>query len=295
MKTIQNGEEVPEVPGMEREQDQTMTGTFIDRSTKLDGFRQLSFEREYQNLILEHSVSMTGPMGGRKTDSGEAESSLNEKRVRFDRKDDVFVASFPDEVEGDDELLEGLEAEQPWELFLGEGDLDIGDQWELEPSVVWRALNFGGDLSFEGENGSGPPNIDMDEIEFDGTVTATLDSVEEVEGASMAQISLAIEFTAVQDLTELVVSQQAEQDAHEGMMMPDIGSMINESTYSGVATLNWNMGSGAMSSFEMEYELEETQLVELSFEMGPETMEIDQTMVFEGEGSLTVNQEIENE
>ncbi|MFT5285188.1 MAG: hypothetical protein ACI8TQ_001350 [Planctomycetota bacterium] len=291
MTASQNGQEMPPMEGMEQEQSVSRTGSFVDKALKVEEGDLLVFEREYVEFQESHSMSMSGPMGSQSND-GETESELNGKRVHFEVEDGEFVASYPEDQDGDDEWLEGLDAELPWAQFLGTGDLNVGDEWEVEPRLVWRALNPGGQLSFTDENGqTGQPTIDIDEIEFDGAVKAKLVAIEDVDGAPHAQISITLEFVAISDLTELMANQEAPEDAPAGMPMPDIDSMIFESDYTGEASLSWSIGTGAMQSFELTYEIEETQIMELSFEMGPETMSIEQMMTFEGEGSLTVSQE----
>ncbi len=300
MSMIQDGEEMPSMSGFEQEMDSSRSGAFVERTHKVDGHRRLAFEREYLNIRESTSMEMTNPMGNTPISNGhDADSQLNGIRVRFDLEEGEFVASFPEHEESeehDEDLLEGLEAEQPWPLFLSENEVEVGDQWELTPDLIWRAIKLGGELSFEKEAGPmDEPSLEIDSIEFEGTITAKLAAVEDIDGSPHAEIALAFEIVAVQDLTELIANFEPPEDAPSEMMMPDFDSMITESAYSGEATLSWNIEAGAMRSFEMEYELEYVYMMEISVEMGPELMEIEQTMISEGEGTLSVTQEVESE
>ena len=303
MEMMQNGEEMPDMMQMEQDRGSTRTGSFVDTTLKVEEGQRLSFDREYVDLAQVNSMAFSGPMGDDQSNDSELSSSLNGVRVRFDLEVDEFKASFPDDEEGEDEWLEDLEAELPWAAFIREGEVAIGDTWELEPSSFMKALQFGGDLAFtDGSDGahagmSEPPSPDDDEIEYEGSITAKLTALEDVDGVSHAVTSLVIDILSVRDLTEFMAEMRANppEDAPPGMVMPDIELMEVESALSGEGTLSWNLDAGHLRSLSVEYDTEVTESVVLSMEMGPDVMEMEQVMTFEGETSFTVEVEVTNE
>ena len=300
---LMNGEEQGGMPEMEQEKSSSRNGTLVDHTQAAEGGALLSFEREYLDLASAHSFAMTDPMGGDHSEDGEATSGLEGLRVNFVKEDGEFAASFPDDQPGDDDLLDALDAELPWADFLPGSEVDTDEGWGLEPAVIWRTLHLGGDLAFENEDSdeegmmSVSPPTDLDAVSFEGDVTATLAAIEEVDGVPHARVTLAIEFTCFQDLTDSMpdMDEEAPDDAPPGMGMPDIESMELETIFDGEGTLLWNMKSGLMTSLELELEVQETQTILMNMEMGAESMEIEQIMTFEGEQVLSVGVEVENE
>lgn len=302
MQLTQNGEEMPDMMQMEQDRGSTRNGSFIDTTLKVEDGQRLSFDRQYVDLEQVNSMSFSGPMGDDQSNDFELSSSLNGLRVRFDLEEDEFKASYADEEEGEDEWLEGLEAELPWAAFIPEGEVEVGDSWELDAASFMQAIDFGGDLVFtDGSDDSRagmmePPSGD-DDVEYEGSITAKLTALEDIDGVSHAVISLVIDISSVHDLTEFMAEMAANppEDVPAGMVMPDIDLMEIETALSGEGTLSWNLAAGHLESLSVEYDTEVIETVVLSVEMGPDVMEMEQAMTFEGETSFTVEVEVTDE
>jgi hypothetical protein len=130
--------------------------------------------------------------------------------------------------------------------------------------------------------------------DYGGEMTATLVGVTEVDGRAQAEISLEVDVSIVQDNTEMArADMEQPDDLPEGAIVPDLESMVVETTYEGEGTLVWDIEGGYLVSLEFELELESIQTVQLLVEFGGQSMDIEQVMTFEGERYMSIEVETE--
>lgn len=303
LSVLMNGEDSGMPGDMQQEKSRTFSGTFTDTILRASDGEVSSFSRTYADLEDETSASMSGPMGDQNMDSW-GESDLDGLTVLFTKEaGGGFVATFPEDESGDDELLEGLEALLPWAEFLTDENVKIDDEWNIEPFALWNALNLGGNLSFvsNGDEGmlmsqdaaAASGHSLRDAMTVDGEITASLISIED----GIANFTLALEVDVVQDLSEAMRALAEEQigNAPDGAMMPDIETLEDAREYEGEGTVLWHIDGGYMVSMELSLEFTETQSMVMSMSMGPDEMSIDQTLTSEGETELLVEVEVTRE
>ncbi|GEM_PF-6693208 len=302
MSATVNGEEQPAMEGMSHIQTSSGSGLFVDSTTRVEDSECMAFERVYEELEYNASLEVDNPFGEGMSEVPSFESELEGMTVRFTRDDGDFVAEFPEEDAGDEELLEDLVGELPWDNFLPAGSVEDEAEWEIESETFFQTLDLGGDLSFEADEegalSSAMASDNDGDADYSGEVTATLISVSEVDGRMMAKISLEVDASKLEDNTESARAQMEERgqpdDAPEGALMPELESMEVEIAYEGEGTLMWDVEGGYLVSLEMELELEASQTMEMFLEFGGQTMEIEQVMAFEGKHSIEVEVEVES-
>lgn len=296
MQVLMNGEE----GGMgEMEMTQEMTGmragVFTDSVRRGADGAPAIFTRNYSDLEKTADMFMSNEMMGDEESSQEFESDLEGLTVLFTLDEGDYTASFPEGEAGDEDLLEGLEALLPWGGLLSSGEVSVDDEWEVEPRAFWSSLSLGADLAWEdGEDVEGTLSVDpdTDEAEVDGEITATLTSVED----GLATITLAVEISEFIDMTEAVLAEAEGEDpgdVPEGAMMPDIKGLTTEESTEGEATVVWNIEGGYMVSFDANLETASEQTLQMAFEGGPQSMEIEQISSFEGELEISVEVTVE--
>ena len=299
--SIVNGEEHPGREGVRQEQTYSAKGVLVDRTVRVDDSTLMVFDREYEELELNLSVEVDDPFGADTDEEVSGESDLEGATVRFTREDDEFAAEFPEGEAGDEELLDGLTAEFPWADYLPEEDVDEKDGWEIAPEVLFRTFDLGGDMSLRTDD-EGPLDSAMKEVSADsdgdygGDMSATLVSVSEVDGRVQAEISIEVDVFLLQDRTEITRAQMAEEpdDLPEGMAVPELHSMEEETLYEGEGTLIWDVEGGYLVSLELELEFEATQTLQLSLELAGQSLEIERITTFEGDRSISIEVQVES-
>ncbi|HJM55866.1 MAG TPA: hypothetical protein QF446_00930 [Planctomycetota bacterium] len=301
MSSTVNGENQGELDDMQHEQSYEASGVFVDRTVGSTDSKRTVFDREYEELGLEMAVQITPPFGESVDEEASGESDLEGETVRFtwDADEEDFSPAFPEGEGGDEDLLEGLEAEFPWASYLPEEGVDTDDEWDIAPEVLIQTIEVGGDMSMTND-GEGMLGSAMSEVsggrdgEYGGEMTATLVGVNEVDGRDQAEISIEVDVSLVQDNTEIArADMQESDDFPEGAVVPDLESMVIETTYEGEGTLVWDVEGGYLVSLELELELEFTHTIQLLVEFGGQSMDIEQIMTFEGERSMSIEVEVE--
>ena len=292
VEVIMNGEENPMDGGMQQEQTFSTGGTFTDKILRAEGSELNTFTRTYSDLMADMTMDMVDPMGEANRSESSSESDLEDVTVLFTLDEGDFVASYPEDESGDEELLEGLLGQLPFADFLPDGEAEIDAEWEVEPTLIWDVLNLGGELSLVDAD-SDEEDAEMmkafnddDLVEIEGEVDATLTSIED----GLATIALVIEMTRHRDLTDAVNAMTEAQGDAEGM--PQMDLMEDEKQYEGEGTLVWNLRGGYLVSLELELTYEEVQTMNMVLPFGPDGITMEQTMTSEGEASMTIEVEV---
>ncbi len=300
MSSVMNGEEHA-MPDMVHEESRSLAGVFVDTCLSTDSGELTGFSREYTDLAGGMSIEIDNPFGEGISEDAAGDSDLNDLTVVFALEDDGFEAKFPDDQGGDEDLLDGLTALFPWSQYLPEEAVEEDSEWELAPTLLGDTLDLGGDLgiTFDEDSpffGDDESNNEFEpDVTYDGSFTATLSGTEEVDGRTLAEITLEIDISEFADQTE---SMQAEvgtppDDLPDGMMQPDIESMTVETLYEGEGTLIWDIKGGYLVSLDLELTTESTQVMSMSMDLGGEVMEMEQVMVFSGQQVFSAEVEVE--
>lgn len=239
------------------------------------------------------------------------ESELEGQTVEFSwnpEKND-FVAAWPDGIEGDTELLEGLTEEMDLRTLLPEGSVSKGDSWDVDLSALGPLLAPGGNLKIvpvetEGDDASamggmsgmsGLGNVNDLVDELDGTATAKYTGTSEVDGQRVAVIEFEIEVTSSQDLTDIVSAEMENADLPEeaGPMEMTVDFVDLEFAFKGKGTLHWAIEDGILDSFELTGRSAVVMDMGMQMSMAGTTMELEQSMELAGDYKLNVEAELQ--
>ena len=240
------------------------------------------------------------PDGGQEKDITSS-SELEGKTVLFSWDDDEgeFTTAYH-ESEGDEELLEGLTEDMDFRALLPEGDVSVGDTWEIDPKALVSVLFPGGNTGLVPDDEGGAeemmPGMDgmganMGEMLGDlleGEASAEYTGTEEVDGVTVAVISFTISIASSNDMTEIVEESMSE--------MPDDGPEISvnyvdvEIEMEGEGTLQWDLAANRAHSYEIQGSMNTLMDMGMGVSMGDNEMEMEQSMEMSGtfNSSMTI-------
>lgn len=309
MSMSMNGEEMP----FQMEMDMTVTSvastTVTDEYVSMRDGAPGKLKRTYDGLEATTSMSMEMDMMGesQSMDSdADASSDLEGKTVVFAWSDDEseFKASFPEDTEGDEELLENLAENMDLRDLLPSGDVSEGDEWEIDVKALDSVLAPGGDMKLvpeemddEMKSMMGPMGSDgmgslqdwvSDEIE--GTATGKFTGMRDVDGTSMAVITINIDINTAVDLTDLVAESMEDADMPMEIEM-EIDHLDLEFELEAEGTLLWNVKGGHFHSLELSGETNLLVDTGMAMNAGGEEMTIENSV--EMSGTMTLGATIE--
>ena len=285
MQMIVDGQEMPG-PGIDMEQEMTTELEIVlhDTIEEVDGDRASKLGRTYEKLSSRNSFYMTDPMGGEEDHEGTMTSDLEGHTLVFTSVDGEYEASFAEGEAADEELLEGLIALIDLDEFLPEDPVDEGDQWKVDPEVIFALSMPGGDLHLRPEDGDdsghlqggGEAGLPEDDAETDGEVVAKYLGIREEDGLRLAAIEITVDVSLSVDLTESLqaMDEHLPEDLPDDMVMPEIESAEQETSRTGEGLLLWNVEKGRLHSLELSCNVTERQMMTMIMSMG----DMEQTM-----------------
>ena len=243
------------------------------------------FTRDYVEVGASHALTVSMPMGEDIDEALEQDSELEGLGVRFTvQPDGSFRPEFVD-GEGDEALLDGLDAHLGLRALIAGGSAVPGESWAVDVDVLNRLRQFGGELRLEGEGDDmeGPAGS-ADRIELEGDVTAKCLRTVERDGRTLAEIEMKVDVSGFDDLTDEVEFEDDDpEDFPEGAIVPEIDSLELDLELEGTGSLWWNVTDGRVHVLELELDVTQTQTIRMRMpeEMGAGEME--QIMRMEGE------------
>lgn len=291
MTMIVDGEEMPEMGDVQQSMSHSSSFVVVDTVTAVDDEGVLGLSRSFEEIAANDVFEMADPMGGDFGHDFDLESELVGHEVQFTRGDEGFEADFAEGDTGESELLEDLVALVELTEFLPEGPVEVGDSWELEPDVLGVLDAPAGDLALKSEDGDDPMGMaaaeeagDLPESDLEGTVTLEYLGLRKVEGVQLAAMSIQVDVSESVDMTEFVTAQQeaTPDDVPEGMMVPDISFMVEETDREGEGLLLWNVEAGRLHSLELSLDVTQTHTVGMVMDFGGTEQEMEQIMEMEG-------------
>lgn len=215
------GEQAP--PDVQYEMSETESIAFTDRFEVADG-RIVGIRRSFATIGTRYVESVVDPAGEEFTDESDGESELEGSVVlfRWDEDEEAYEASFAEESEDlDEDLLEGLDAEAHLAGYLPEGEVEVGDSWEVDVSAFVSMINLSGSLKVvqEGEEESADDSDYGQQFDenLTGEITATLQELRAGDGGRLAVISIESEMsTVITTVTEVEEGEASgtEEDEH---------------------------------------------------------------------------------
>lgn len=224
----------------------------IDVVQAVDDDRVLKLERTYDTISNEMAQSMESDSGGSRemTSSGSSELEGYSVLFEWDEDDEEYIVSSEDV---DDDLLEDLIYDYDFAVFLPDGDVSEGDEWEIDIEAFQKITKPWDGLPIDMESGVGGATRAADdgqepEIEksVDGELTATYMGTREEDGVTVAVIELEGEIEAEQSMSGT--------SDFEGGSMEFESESTEESAIQGEVL--WNIAGGHLHSLKIEIETE---------------------------------------
>lgn len=275
MMVTVNGEEHPgeDMSELELTINEDEEIVFVDSYLKVDDSSPVQISRSYESMSSVGTQDGTDPSGEPISEEENKSSELEGQTVMFswDDEEEEWSMAFAEDSEGDEELLEGLEAEVFFLGLLPESEVDEGDTWEIEPRAFLEATNPGGDMPWdedeeEDEEGGDTEEQMLDNLE--GTVTAEFVGLAEEDGAELATIRFTASLTSEFDEEE----EQSEETGEMGMEVEAVTTMSFEIELEG--EMIWDMGAGRIRSLSLSGPIrldqdmnQSSENAEFSFEM----------------------------
>lgn len=218
--------------------------------------------RTFEDLGGDSTVTIDSQMGSQEQTTS-VESDLEGLTVVFTKGEDGYDVAYAEGSDGDEDLLEGLEAELDLRFLLPEGSVDEGDSWTVELGGFKQLLTPGGNLSLAPEGQDLGEMKDLvaeiqsqfsDDVQdlLDGEATCTFKGMREEDGVSLAEIQVEVEMSSAADLVDMI-DQVLEMVGEE--MGEDIPVSFDQADLNADAkaegTLLWNVAAGHARSLDL--------------------------------------------
>lgn len=259
----------------------------IDVIQAVEDDRVLKLERTYDTISNEMAQARESDAGGSQEMTGSGSSELEGYSVLFewDEDDEEYIASSEDV---DDDLLEDLTYDYDFALFLPDGDVSEGDDWEIDIEAFLKITKPWDGLPIDMESGVDGADRRSDddqepEIEesVDGELIATYMGTREEDGVTVAVIELEGEIEAEQSM-----SGTADFD---GGSTEFESESTEESSIQGEVL--WNIAGGHLHSLKIEIETESSSTQHSLIQFGDQEFENDAEIEGTMTGTLTVTVE----
>jgi hypothetical protein len=233
--------------------------------------------REYDTI--SGTVVQAFSMGEQSEDESKDKSSkLAGKSVKFtwDGEKEEHAAAWASEdaeKQGDEELLEELDADTDLVAFLPGKGVAEGDTWEVEAKHLVGLFSPGGDLSIDTgeEEDQNEEDLDdqMDE-NMAGKVVCTYAGRKEIAGAKVAVVEVSIEATTT-----------GEVEGEEG------GTRTLKVGWAMKGELHWDPAANRLLGYEIEGDTDFEMATAAEIDAGGEQHSMKQTVSFKGSTKLS--------
>ena len=301
-----NGQEPPMMPGMEMTLSSVTSIEVEDTYSKVADGRPTLLTRSFETCSGESEMDMEIDVMGEIQEIGaamEISSVLEGESVEFvwNEEEETHDVVLPDGSALEDEDLEGLIEDMDFRGLLPDGEVDEGDEWEIDLIVMLSIFSPGGDTKLiaeqneeMGEMGMSGDTGDFSDYfneDVEGEFTAVFDGIRKSDDLEVAVITFTFELSNAVDLTEKSREALEDSDFPEGINEMEIEHVDIEIEYEGEGVLQWNLNDGHFHSFEASGDfimiVDQGILIEA---MGQE-MSIEQTLEFSGSLTYEVSAE----
>lgn len=298
MTMVQNGQEIDSsMIGLEMSSTTKYRVTVTDEYLAVDGPRFTKLMRTYDEIALSSSVASSNAMMGDSTMQMSGTSDLENVRVVFSWNGDGYDVAFPEGVDGDEDLLEGLDANLDFVGLLPGAEVAEGDTWSIDPQALRPCFAPGGNVKIDLESseedmmGMGnQPTPDQFIGEFDGEVTGELVGMREVDGVQVAVIKITADIDSNRDLSDVAGDMMGDAMKDQGIEM-ELESMDSEFSFEGEGELLWNLELGVLHALELSGESSQTIDTSMHISVQGQELAMEQSMTFGGNTTVTVTTE----
>lgn len=260
-----------------------------DEFVKSANGKPLELLRTYNELSAE---------GGTESEREPADGfdSLEDSTVLFkwNEEDGVYNKSYH-ESEGEEELLENLEADMDLLELLPDGEVAEGDTWEMDGSKALSLFAPGGFPGGSGDDDSEVMEIVSQELESqfseafeDFTIECTYKGLKVDGEASYGEIAFEFEGEGAIDLSELLMQMiDLQAEGAEIEIDADITAGLDLS-FKGSGSLLWDQKTGHLHSYEMSSEMTLLADVVAAIDVMGQSQEIEASAELSGTGAWSM-------
>jgi len=284
------------VPDMEMTMGVSYKIGVTDEYVKVEGGQPRQLKRTFDSLSSDVTTAMKMEIMGQSRDQDSASSATSElegKSVKFtwDAEKKEYTRAF-DPAGGEEKLLEGLREDMDLRALLPDGEVEEGEEWEIDPKELVDVLAPGGNLSLKPKDApdggmsmgaSGMENMaDMFGDDVEGKCKAQFTGMRDVEGVQLAVVKLTIDMKAKTDMTERVKEQMEEQDLPPEVEGMEFKSIDIEYSLEAEGELLWNVAGGHFHSLDLSGTSGFKSDQSMAMKVQGREMNIDQSMEFSG-------------
>lgn len=279
---------------------------FTDEYTSTEDGRPLSFARTYGEGAI--NGELTGSGGGESdTTAFELNDGMDGHTVLFswDSEEDEYTKAYPEDVEGDEDLLAGLSGRADLAFMLPTGEVEVDEEWTIDPTMLAELLVPGGDLNYDTPDGDRDRSMETSGDEMDEEMLNTLRDLMsgEVTGTykglnddGMAVIEVEMDLAGDKNLADMIMSAMEQFASASGEdinpdEMPSFDDFTVDFTLEGSGTLIWDAKAGLAVSFTMSAETEVAVSVAMTMEPQP-GMVMDMTSQVSFGGSADISMDV---
>ena len=232
--------------------------------------RPTKLRRTFDRIAADQTIDVASDFESEVVDIP-SESELEGRAVVFtwDEEAGEFAAAWDGDEEGDTALLEGLSEDMDLRALLPDGEVDEGDEWEIDGAALAGIAYPGGNLALLPEGADIDADMDevmelFEELDIDfneiyadlltGDVKGTFKGTREVDGARVGVIEITADIESSNDFSQLILDVIEYIAEMEGASDVNIDVDLAELSldYEGEGTLLWDLGEGRVHSFEMD-------------------------------------------
>ena len=239
------------------------------------------------------------PVPGMDMPDVSSSSELEGKTVlfRWNEEEEEYDVSFPEEGDGDQDLLEGLEEDMDLRVFLPSAEVPEDGSWTVELAGLETVLAPGGNLRMMPED----MEMDREAIErfakifegfaeqysdlLEGECTCTYKGMREEGEEKLAEIAIELEVAVTLDLTEAlsqVIQASLEESGAGGEVQFSFDSADLNVDFEGSGTLLWSPSAGLVHSFQISGDVTFGLDLAVSIEAMGEKQDVDASLEMSG-------------
>ena len=309
MSFSMNGEAAPIEMDMDMNVTAVTTTVVTDEYGKMGDGAPLMLKRTFDELGSTTAMSMEMAVMGQTQSQDEdmdSSSELQGETVVFtwSEEEGGYKVAFPEDSEGDVELLEGLEQDMDLTALLPPGDVSEGDEWEIDVASLADILAPGGNLKLvpdemtpemkqmtQGMGGGGMGTMqDWLQDEIEGTASGKFAGMRDVDGVQLAVIEFTMNINTAVDMTEKVMEAMDEMPLPPGAEM-EFDHLDLEFEMEATGQLYWNLKAGHFHSFEMSGSTSILVDSGMAMNNGGQEMTIESSLVMSGSISAKASAE----
>jgi hypothetical protein len=305
MRVLRDGQEPDGLPELEMRVTTDLDVVVKDEYLALENGTPRKLRRSFETIDVATLMAMEVNLQGQTNNQDstvQAGSELQGETIEFtwNAETKEYDVAFVEE-EGDKELLVGLFEDMDLRAFLPGREVEVGDEWEVEPREIATVMAPGGDLKLvpeelaydmSGMSGQMGELSDWFDENLQGKVSCRLTEVRTEGDNRIAVIAIELKLENDVDLTEMAQEELENVELPPGAGEIEVEHMQIDLRIEGEGVLLWDLGAGHFHALDVESDFEMKMDIGVSLEL-PGFGDVMHSQEFDMSGSLTFGAEIQ--